>query len=407
MSLPLLDPAALVGKLNVLYVEDDEETARLLTNFLEKRVKQVHVTTNGEYGLELFRNKKVDLVITDIKMPYMDGLEMVRHLRKKNHSLKVIFTSAYHEEDLFLKAIELGAEGFLTKPISPNSSLLPLLKKVAVELEKKRLLKEYTDTLRLILDYIDSMVIVTDGDRLFNCNAAFLRFFQMGDIKLFRQEYPHLYTIFECREDYVCKEQWLEDVLHTPSPKVKIKHRIFLCNAKEINVQAKQKKYVVNFTDITRLEHEKSVLKEHATKDSVTKVLNRSSFQQLYEKELSFIEKTKGSFCVIFFNLQHLHRINDAYGHESTDALLYELAQLVEKFLKDKGSVARWGGGEFVILLPHSAKQVAEEFVQKLQNKINGHTFAIGEKIRCNFAIQQVSEHITLQHVFEHLTHKT
>ena len=217
----------LLKTISVLYVEDDEQTAQAMAKYIQKRVKNLFVTSNGEYGLDLFQSKKIDLIITDIKMPYMNGIDMVKAIKKIKKDVKVIFISAYHEDDLFLKAIEVGADGFLTKPVSAANGLLPLMHKATIEIVKDRMLSEYTKTLKLILDYVDSMVIVTDGEKLFNANQSFLKFFGCNEFKTFSQKHPKLHEIFTQSDGFISGAHWLDKAIATTPTKVKIEKKIF------------------------------------------------------------------------------------------------------------------------------------------------------------------------------------
>lgn len=88
-------------ELDLLYVEDDTETREFVTAILKRRFKNIHIAENGKAGLELFKKYKVPLVITDIKMPIMNGVEMIEHIRKDPHvDPLVVVTTAHREQEL-------------------------------------------------------------------------------------------------------------------------------------------------------------------------------------------------------------------------------------------------------------------------------------------------------------------
>jgi len=102
----------------VLYVEDDESIASTLVNYLSKFFKEVMYLTNGNDALDFYQNNRdFDIVISDIKMPGIDGLELTEEIKKINPNQNVIIVSAYSEMDNFLKSIKLGVDGFITKPV--------------------------------------------------------------------------------------------------------------------------------------------------------------------------------------------------------------------------------------------------------------------------------------------------
>jgi len=102
----------------VMYVEDDESIASTLVNYLSKFFKEVIYLKNGNDALEFYQdNKDFDIVISDIKMPGIDGLELTEEIKKTNPNQNIIIVSAYSEMDNFLKSIKLGVDGFITKPV--------------------------------------------------------------------------------------------------------------------------------------------------------------------------------------------------------------------------------------------------------------------------------------------------
>jgi len=105
-------------KLKILFVEDDDLMRNTIANILSKHVEEVVLAANGLEGLELFKTEKPDIVITDIMMPKMNGLEMIRKIRQEGISVKIVVVSAYSEKENFLRSITLGVNNFLIKPIS-------------------------------------------------------------------------------------------------------------------------------------------------------------------------------------------------------------------------------------------------------------------------------------------------
>lgn len=103
--------------LNILYVEDDEilrvSTVGVLENFFEN----ILVATNGLEALEVFKNNQVDIILTDISMPKMDGVELIRNIRDTNKDIPVLVISAFNETDVVEEVEELGISGYIFKPI--------------------------------------------------------------------------------------------------------------------------------------------------------------------------------------------------------------------------------------------------------------------------------------------------
>lgn len=103
--------------LSVLYVEDDSITRIEVSKYLENRVQKLLVATNGQEGLKLYQENPTDVVITDIRMPIMDGLEMVRAIKEFQKPKAIVVTTAYNETDLLIECIDVGVNKFLLKPL--------------------------------------------------------------------------------------------------------------------------------------------------------------------------------------------------------------------------------------------------------------------------------------------------
>jgi len=101
----------------LLYVEDDINIREVYERYLKRRIKNVIVATDGKEGYELFKKHKPDLIVTDIKMPNMSGLEMSSMIRDYNRDIPIIVTSAHSDSHYFQEAINVGVNNFLLKPV--------------------------------------------------------------------------------------------------------------------------------------------------------------------------------------------------------------------------------------------------------------------------------------------------
>lgn len=103
--------------LNVLYVEDNElareSTLLMLNNFFD----HITIAQDGSEGLEKFNDSSFDLILTDIKMPNIDGIKMVENIRQADQNIPIVVLSAHNEVNYFTEMIKLNVNGFLLKPI--------------------------------------------------------------------------------------------------------------------------------------------------------------------------------------------------------------------------------------------------------------------------------------------------
>jgi len=128
--------------LSVLYVEDEDAPREMITRFLKRRVKTVVTATNGEEGLARFREERPDLVVTDIRMPVMDGLKMARLMRDEYRGLPIIMTTAYTDTPYMVEAIDIPVDQYVIKPLD-TGKLSAALGKCAETIEYRRAHKRY------------------------------------------------------------------------------------------------------------------------------------------------------------------------------------------------------------------------------------------------------------------------
>lgn len=109
----------------ILIVEDEERLRNLLRDYLLKEKYQVDLAGNGEEGLLMALDKDYDLILLDIMMPFMDGFEMLKNLRKKKDTRVYFLTAKTMNEDL-VNAYKIGADDFIAKPFSPKVLVLKI-----------------------------------------------------------------------------------------------------------------------------------------------------------------------------------------------------------------------------------------------------------------------------------------
>lgn len=106
------------NNIKVLYVEDDEIARENGIEYLEHYFNTIYDASNGLEALALYNKHKVDIIITDIEMPKLNGLEFVQHIREKDKTTQIIITTAYSHKEYLFRAIELKLIKYLVKPIN-------------------------------------------------------------------------------------------------------------------------------------------------------------------------------------------------------------------------------------------------------------------------------------------------
>lgn len=131
--------ANLTKELKILIVEDEKNLAHLLKDAINSHCYSVVLAHNGKEGIAKFLSVKPDVVITDIMMPELDGLDMTIELRKIRPDIPIIVLSAFSDKEKLLKAIDVGINKYFIKPFDPDE-VLEYISNLAVNLNKQRVL---------------------------------------------------------------------------------------------------------------------------------------------------------------------------------------------------------------------------------------------------------------------------
>jgi len=167
----------LTKQFSVLLVEDEESARIEMQNILERFFKEVIIAEDGIDGLEKFQKEKVDLIVTDINMPRMNGLEMAAKIKEISPDTNILVISAHNETSFFIEAIKLGIDGFILKPVDIKN-LVQVLYKIAKNLLLKKEAKEYEKLLIQYQNIVDKTEIVVKFDlekRITYINDEFIK----------------------------------------------------------------------------------------------------------------------------------------------------------------------------------------------------------------------------------------
>ncbi len=136
--------------IKILYVEDDPLTRELVLEFLKEFFIDITIAVDGRDGLKKFNENSIDIIITDISMPNMNGFEMIEQIRKKNKDISIVILSAHNETEFFIKGIEYGIDGYLLKPFDIEQ-FLAILSNVLKNIKLKKEVTKLNNRMDLAL----------------------------------------------------------------------------------------------------------------------------------------------------------------------------------------------------------------------------------------------------------------
>jgi DNA-binding response OmpR family regulator len=157
-----------IKELTLLYIEDDEVLREQFIRVLKPKFKEVYEAADGKEALKKYEQHHPNLMLVDINLPKIDGLEVIKRVRESDKYTPIVVLSAYSDKEKLLKAIKLGLSDYLVKPV-PHKKLLALFDEIALKYENK---KEENDLIALqngyfwkkeekILSYHDEIIPLT------------------------------------------------------------------------------------------------------------------------------------------------------------------------------------------------------------------------------------------------------
>jgi diguanylate cyclase (GGDEF)-like protein len=248
--------------------------------------------------------------------------------------------------------------------------------------------------LQAVLESQKNIILVIEDETMVSVNKAFLDFFKVNSIKAFYNEEEKLCAMFIDEEGYMgCEVEgvmWKDYIIAHPEQLHKVKLRydgqeyIFSVEAAEI-LQSEQ--IVVSLSNITEIENERRLFEKAASTDVLTGIANRLKFNSILEQQIALAKRYKDPFAVIIFDVDDFKKVNDTYGHKIGDDVLIALSKEVTKNIRESDTFARWGGEEFVLVLPQTGEKEAYMLAEKIRKKIAALTFSMPFQITCSFGV--------------------
>ena len=260
-------------KKRILVVDDHEDNIELLRARLEARGYEVEGASDGQAALDAVERICPDLILLDVMMPKMDGMEVVRRLKAKSEAnelpfIPVIMQTALDSTENKVEGLDAGADDYITKPIN------------FAELEAR----------------VNSLLRI-----------------------------KALQVALKSRESELS----------------------------ELNDQ----------------------LKRISLTDGLTQVENRRSLNERLHEMWQHSVRLHEPISLVMCDIDKFKHVNDNYGHQAGDAVLKEFAQLLKSEAREIDRVGRYGGEEFLLILPGTVLDAAVTYAERLREKVAGHTF--------------------------------
>jgi len=421
----------------ILVADDDQSLVRTLTWILKENGYEVAVAPGGENLLGRLEEERPHLLLLDIMMPKLDGLQLLQRLKadERFRDLPVLMISSMPPEEATVKSLGLGAADFIPKPFRVRELLARVkahirsadeLRHAREEAESRAaivdILHEITDSLkpdeiyhilvrrvaRVLQISKCSMVLAKAGDVAGVVVAAYenpmLRNLQV-DLARYPEIQRALVTgrpvlVEDVTADPLYEEErlrWRREGITVPtrsavalpfSMKEQPVGVFFLRTTGEdpplTRADAQFAETVIR-TAVAAIEKayvfettvsDKKRLEKLAATDALTGCLNRRALSEELDNELERAGRYGLALTILLADIDRFKLVNDTRGHIAGDSVLRQVGELLRREARAVDLVARYGGEEFVIVMPETALHGASIFAERLRRRIMHHDFA-------------------------------
>ncbi|PIE59529.1 MAG: hypothetical protein CSA32_04025 [Desulfobulbus propionicus] len=383
----------------ILIVDDDEVMRLLLRQFLEGEGYLVDDQDNGIQALLLLEQKRYDLVILDINMPGIDGLEVCRRIKTSYaNPPPVLMVTVLDDEESIDRSFLAGASDYIRKPIHWSvlrNRIRHILQSRSTLMELEILSHNYEMILNTVANGICGL---DEQGKISYVNPAALTLLGYTEEEILGCSYRDIFRLSEPGKgggDIDCcpffSDEQAERVICFNGMELSRKDGSVIpvdFSATLIFRNESAHGCVLVFQDITdRLDAEKQI-RYLANHDALTQLPNRNYFRRRLPQAVSLARRYERKLFLLFIDLDRFKSVNDTCGHSIGDKVLVRAAKRLRSTLRSSDSICRFGGDEFVILLESTetvegAGHVAQKAIELLNQaiEVDNHVCYVGASI--------------------------
>jgi diguanylate cyclase (GGDEF)-like protein len=419
---------------SILVVDDEEIICDLLDSILKESYKVVTCRT-GKEALTLIAERDFDIVISDLSLPDVSGLDVIKYAKEKDDFTEVLIITGFASLDSATIAINMGVSAYLTKPLSVNNLLLQVEKAVATRLFHTKSLELMKDSgavaphvkdhlsditslyyfsrklmLSLELPEIMRVILQEINDRMdATLSVMALKYLNYSEIAAM----PHTGEIDGKAVKDIILPHWDNtfgmlnrihfekgDIPYTvykgksgPPPSLtglkltgvqlslmgQTIGSLCIFRRSEAAAPSSESQFLLVFSSFVSsvIEHGYVDLqaKLQARTDSLTGIANHRSFHETLAREIARSDRNKSDFALVLIDIDNFKSINDKHGHLVGDAVIKNLTSRISSVIRRGDLFARHGGEEFALILPDTSVQGSKILAQRVCSMIGAEPF--------------------------------
>ena len=362
----------------IICVDDDETILSSLGEQLKRAFGREYAIELIDDSLDVFDvfeellkdGLEIPLIISDQNMSSMSGDKLLVMLHQKYPDTLKILLTGQADGSAIANLVNSGAlYRYIAKPWEESDLILTVKEALRrhqqeqqLALQNELLLAANQDLAESLSQLVATLEATADGILVLDSSSNVLRYNQkfldlwgisqtllsvedeneLLNLACTRLTQPNIYSFKESRQNFSQPYELLE-----------LKNgKILECSAQAQNFQDQNLGLVWSFRDVTERRKAEQSIEHQAFHDGLTGLPNRINFDRQLKAALKAIKQSEHRLGVMFFDLDRFKTINDTLGHDMGDLLLKKVVQRLNKCVRDKDVIARWGGDEFTMLLP-------------------------------------------------------
>ncbi len=406
----------------ILIVEDDSFFCNLFTELLREHGYDVESASSGEEGLRMLGERSFELLVTDLVMPGVDGMEILTRAKEIDPSLDVIMVTGNADIESAVYSLKHGARDYIVKPVN-NEKFLHSIEQC---FEQRRILDENEElksmlnlyqtsqtiagclevdrVYYLMLDSILREIGVSRGIGLFAADNSFELFNVKGitnqvaehikDVVLacatrnvpanrpmLRVQFSEKSAAFSgvtesgIEEAYLifvrCKGELQGIIVAFNEPGLRLPD--FSLKSRNIAFLMEQ--------SVLALDNAKSYMqaKDMLFIDDLSGLYNQRYLEVALEREIKRVERYSSQLAVLFLDMDTFKQVNDTHGHLVGSSLLKEMGTLLKQSVRDVDVVIRYGGDEYTAILLETSPELAGMVAERIRTTVESHVFMADE----------------------------
>ena len=380
---------------SVLYVEDDELIRTQTASFLGRFFSDVILAEDGKLGLEKYKERNFDIVITDINMPNMNGIEMIEAIRDINYEQMTLITSAHNDSEYLMKLINLNVMHFVLKPFNNKQFLYVIYKlaeKLSFEREKQKLesdLLSLSKRSQTIVDQVHLGIVVLKDNKIDMANKAFLDIGGFDTFDTLVLEMPEIGVLFEeashCIHSSTNAElvQELKEVGEGEKENSKVRiikdsktmeYQVILTELEDRN------SYILTFSDITAI-HNAMLREEHT----------QLPIKRFVLEKIELLKQKVSTLDVILLSIKHFDEIERWHGKKAAIKVETTFANNIKEIrdsVMPNAFIGYFKRNQLIVIPPESDYQNLHQKLKHINmNALNNLKKSDGSNIEVEFSV--------------------